>query len=95
MPIRLMLAYLGVDYEDKLYTLTKPPHNKEEWFVVKNSLGLDFPNVRLKLCHLFSISFETKVLLFNGISNNEGCIVYVWSASNFENLFYYHTITLA
>jgi len=45
MPIRLMLAYLDVDYEDKLYSLTKAPHDKGEWLAVKHSLGFDFPNL--------------------------------------------------
>lgn len=57
MPIRFLLAYLGVDYEDKLYALKQPPHSRDVWFAEKHSLDLDFPNVRLtvasiwKFCH--------------------------------------------
>lgn len=45
MPIRLLLAYLGVDYEDKRYVLTKPPHSRDEWLAEKPNSDLDFPNV--------------------------------------------------
>ncbi|KAM7539430.1 hypothetical protein Aperf_G00000056367 [Anoplocephala perfoliata] len=36
--IRMLLHYLGVKYEDKIY-------NREEWFAEKFKLGMDFPNV--------------------------------------------------
>lgn len=49
-PIRFLLAYLEVDYEDKRYSLAEPPHSRDEWLADKPNLGLDFPNVRnLKL----------------------------------------------
>jgi len=38
-PIRFLLAYLGVDYEDKLYS------SLADWSADKFNLGLDFPNV--------------------------------------------------
>lgn len=43
-PIRLMLAYAGVDYVDKRYTLG-PDMDRSEWLKDKFNLGLDFPNV--------------------------------------------------
>lgn len=45
MPIRFLLAYLEVDYDDKRYNLTKPPHSRDEWLADKPNLGLEFPNV--------------------------------------------------
>ncbi|KAJ6646381.1 Glutathione S-transferase [Pseudolycoriella hygida] len=45
MPIRFLLAYLEVDYEDKRYILTEPPHTRDVWLADKYNLGLDFPNL--------------------------------------------------
>jgi len=42
-PIKLQLAYLGLDYVDKRYPLT--PEGIAEWGSVKPNLGLDFPNL--------------------------------------------------
>uniref|UniRef100_A0A0P4WG35 Glutathione S-transferase n=1 Tax=Scylla olivacea TaxID=85551 RepID=A0A0P4WG35_SCYOL len=45
-PIRLLLAYKRVDYEDKQYEAGDPPdYDKTCWFSVKYNLGLDFPNL--------------------------------------------------
>ncbi|CAK8679018.1 unnamed protein product [Clavelina lepadiformis] len=38
-PIRYMLGYLGVEYEDKRYV------EKNSWFDVKLNMNLDFPNI--------------------------------------------------
>ena len=51
-PIRLMLAYAGVDYVDKRYTLG-PDMDRSEWLKDKFNLGLDFPNVSLFCYVLF------------------------------------------
>ena len=42
-PIRLLLAYAGVEHEDQRY------EDEEEalWMQEKPNLGLDFPNVRI------------------------------------------------
>ena len=46
-PIRLLLAYAGVEYEDKRYTIgPAPEYDRSEWLNDKFNLGLDFPNVR-------------------------------------------------
>jgi glutathione S-transferase len=45
-PIRLMLEYLAVPYDDKRYNYgTVPGKMREEWEVDKHKLGLDFPNL--------------------------------------------------
>ncbi|CAG7830666.1 unnamed protein product, partial [Allacma fusca] len=45
-PNRLLLKYLGVNYEDKRYYHGGPPdYSNDDWLQVKFSLGLDFPNI--------------------------------------------------
>jgi len=45
-PIRMMLEYSGIEYEDKKYSCgPAPDFDRSSWFSVKNSLGLDFPNL--------------------------------------------------
>lgn len=45
-PIRLLLHYVGEEFEDKHFsTGPAPDFNKECWTGVKHSLGLDFPNL--------------------------------------------------
>ena len=40
-PIRYLLKYAGVDFNDKRYDLD----NRDSWFSVKTNLGLEFPNL--------------------------------------------------
>merc|ERR1711871_1626278 len=43
---RYLLHYCKVDFEDKMYAQGPPPeHSKACWFDVKESIGLDFPNL--------------------------------------------------
>ncbi|XP_022656938.1 glutathione S-transferase Mu 1-like [Varroa jacobsoni] len=45
-PIRYLLAYKEVDYEDKRYSCGPPPDfDLSQWFNEKFTLGLDFPNL--------------------------------------------------
>jgi glutathione S-transferase len=44
-PIRFLLKFLGVDFEDKMYTTTEDPASRASWLDEKNTLGLDFPNL--------------------------------------------------
>ncbi|ODM89120.1 Glutathione S-transferase Mu 2 [Orchesella cincta] len=45
-PIRLLLEYTGTEWEDKLYACgPAPDFDKSCWFPIKESLGLDFPNL--------------------------------------------------
>lgn len=46
--IRLLLAYAGVDFEDKRYKYGEGPSLESlrgEWLKEKFNLGLDFPNL--------------------------------------------------
>jgi glutathione S-transferase len=43
-PIRLLLAYLEVDYEDKYFELT-PQLTNDHWHAERDRLHLDFPNL--------------------------------------------------
>ena len=40
-PIRLLLGYLEVDFDETLYD----PGDPESWFSVKETLGLALPNI--------------------------------------------------
>jgi len=45
-PIRLMLHYLKINFEDKRYPTGDPPsYDRTEWKNDKFSIGLDFPNL--------------------------------------------------
>lgn len=48
-PIRFLLEYTKLPYEEKLYNLKQDAAGKyvdrSEWFDVKSSIGLDFPNL--------------------------------------------------
>jgi len=45
-PIRLMLGYLDIDFEDKMYEVTDGPEfSRDAWLKEKFTLGLDFPNL--------------------------------------------------
>lgn len=49
-PIRLLLCYAGVDFEDTRYNylpVADGSFDRSEWLNVKPTLGLDFPNVKL------------------------------------------------
>ncbi|XP_071523420.1 glutathione S-transferase Mu 4-like [Panulirus ornatus] len=45
-PIRLLLEYVGTEFEDKYYECgPAPDYNKSCWFDTKFSFGFDFPNL--------------------------------------------------
>jgi len=45
-PIRLLLAYTGTEFEDKMYQCGPgPAYDRSAWMDVKFTLGLDFPNL--------------------------------------------------
>lgn len=45
-PIRYLLHYLGVDFEDKMYAYGPgPDYDRSSWFNEKFTLGLELPNL--------------------------------------------------
>ena len=45
-PVRLMLEYSGVEYDQKLFVSGDPPaYDRSCWTDVRDSLDLDFPNL--------------------------------------------------
>ena len=45
-PIRLLLEYVGVEYDQKFYVCGDgPDFSRTDWTDVKGSFGLDFPNL--------------------------------------------------
>jgi len=45
-PIRLLMAYTGTKFEDKMYQCGPgPTYDRSAWFDVKFTLGFDFPNL--------------------------------------------------
>ena len=45
-PIRMLLEYVGVEYNNLMYvTGPAPDYDKSGWFSIKYNLGLDFPNL--------------------------------------------------
>jgi len=45
-PIRLLLGYVGAEFEEKIYEQGEGPEfSRDSWLNEKNDLGLDFPNV--------------------------------------------------
>ena len=60
-----MLAHAGVEYEDKRYNIKgeAPNLDRSEWLADKFNLGLDFPNVSIRLLSLLQWS-SSNCLLF-------------------------------
>lgn len=66
-PIRCLMEYCGLDWEDKLYSQADGnapvPYDRSSWLDVKETLGLNFPNlpylidegVDIKLCQSMAI----------------------------------------
>lgn len=57
-PIRLLLAYAGVEYEDKRYKTEE----RDAWMNEKHTLGLDFPNVSV---HIALVTKQKKTIKHN------------------------------
>jgi len=66
-PIRMLLKYVGEDFEDKRYSCTVsdgptgPVYNRDGWMNEKFSLGLDFPNLP------YYIDGDVKIVQTNAI----------------------------
>jgi len=64
-PIRIMLKYLGVDFEDKMYGCDPGPHpTVDSWKADKFNLGLDFPNVPYWIEDNFKLTESRAILRY-------------------------------
>jgi len=61
-PVRLILGYGKVDFEDRMYVVDDtPPFSRSSWYDVKHTIGLDFPNLP------YLIDGEVKITQSNAI----------------------------
>ncbi len=59
-PIRLLLAYTETEHEEKFYKLGPAPEfDKSDFQNVKDSLGLDFPNLPYYIDGSFSFYYSS------------------------------------
>jgi len=70
-PIRLLLAYCKVDFEDKHYVCGEAPdYDKSCWFDIKNTLGLPFPNLPYYIDGDIKVVQSNAILRYIGEKNN-------------------------
>ncbi|XP_013417454.1 glutathione S-transferase Yb-3 [Lingula anatina] len=66
-PIRLLLQYVGEDYEEKLYDFgPEPSYDREIWYLHKHSLGLAFPNLPYYLDGDVKLTQSSAILRYIG-----------------------------
>ena len=69
-PIRNLLHYAGVDYQDQLYqfgpgnSLSEWESITQQWMAVKFTLGLDFPNLPYWMDEKVKLSQSTAILKY-------------------------------
>merc|ERR1712183_566667 len=71
-PIRLLLTYVGTEFEDKKYLVTgeKGKYDNSSWFDVKFTLGLDFPNLPYYIDGQIKITQTNSILRYIGRKHN-------------------------
>lgn len=70
-PVRLMLEYCGVSYEDKRYVCgDAPTYDRSSWMDVKPTIGLDFPNLPYYMDGDTKMTESTAILKHVGRKNN-------------------------
>jgi len=66
-PIRMLLGYLGEDFEDRTYECGDfPTFDKSCWFDVKETLGFDFPNLPYLIDGDMKITQSNAILRYLG-----------------------------
>lgn len=64
-PIRMLLTHLEVPFQDTLYTAgPKPDCDRSEWLNVKETLGLDFPNLPYLIDGDFKLTESRAILKY-------------------------------
>jgi len=72
-PIRLLLAYCKVDFEDKHYvTGEAPDYDRSSWTSVKNTLGLPFSNLPYYIDGDFKVVQSNAILRYIGEKHDLG-----------------------
>ncbi|CAH1245287.1 GSTM3 [Branchiostoma lanceolatum] len=70
-PIRFLLEYTGTEYEEKRYeTGPAPDYDLSEWLNVKQSFGLDFPNLPYYIDGDIKITQSNAILRYIARKNN-------------------------
>jgi len=70
-PIRLMLTYAGVEFEDVTYEQGDGPEfSREAWYSVKQTLGLPFPNLPYYLDDGVKITQSNSIIRYIAKKNN-------------------------
>ncbi|ODM95748.1 Glutathione S-transferase Mu 2 [Orchesella cincta] len=62
-PVRFLLAYLEVDFEDKYYELT-PELKKDYWYADRSKLNLEFPNLPYLIDGDFKVTESRAILKY-------------------------------
>jgi glutathione S-transferase len=66
-PIRMLLGYLGIEFEDELYECgDAPEYDRSCWFNVRESLGMEFPNLPYLIDGGIKISQSNAVMRYLG-----------------------------
>jgi glutathione S-transferase len=70
-PIRLLLNYVGEDFEDRMYTCGPAPnYDRSSWMDIKNTMGLDFPNLPYYMSGDVKITQSNTILRYVGRKYN-------------------------
>jgi len=69
-PARMLLGYLGEDFEDRMYSCGEAPDfDKTCWTDVKETLGLDFPNLPYLMDGDIKITQSNAIMRYLGRKN--------------------------
>ena len=65
-PIRCLLHYVGVDFQNKMYEYHPLPDLKKDWLAEKFKLGIEFPNLPYYLDE--EVELTESIAIFNYIA---------------------------